>query len=191
MGRKINYPSINIDSKNLANVSSGEACASFFVGEGATSDASSVDIFFQGVSTEDSSASTTPTPITISTTTSSVKKRGRPTKKSPDRCFACKITNSPYWRKSLEGNSVVDLCNSCGLDYIKKYRKEKFSKERNNLCTERSLTKNSLNNTDYTSTNNFSNITIKDPILVEIILTTENLTLPPLIYDIINKDNKH
>ncbi|KAM9968357.1 hypothetical protein ACTFIW_002795 [Dictyostelium discoideum] len=59
------------------------------------------------------------TDTAISTTTK--KRRGRPQllKEIPENCYVCRVTETPYFRKGTDEGVVVDLCNACGLYYMK------------------------------------------------------------------------
>ncbi|EGG16798.1 hypothetical protein DFA_07776 [Cavenderia fasciculata] len=73
------------------------------------------------------SRSPTPTPAS---TAKEAKKRGRPAGTRPEQCAICKKTETPEWRKGKNG---IDLCNACGLQYRKKTKKEKESKQRHSI----------------------------------------------------------
>ncbi|EGG23871.1 hypothetical protein DFA_06009 [Cavenderia fasciculata] len=47
------------------------------------------------------------------------KPRGRPRKIRPTSCAICNCTSTPEWRK---GDNGANLCNACGLQYMKKLR---------------------------------------------------------------------
>ncbi|EAL64017.1 hypothetical protein DDB_G0286839 [Dictyostelium discoideum AX4] len=67
------------------------------------------------------------------TTTESTKKRGRPSKIQPDSCYVCRRTFTSYWRKGIFNDQNEDLCNPCGLNYLKKGKKEQISKNQNSI----------------------------------------------------------
>ncbi|KAN0030660.1 hypothetical protein ACTA71_009301 [Dictyostelium dimigraforme] len=85
-------------------------------------------------STSSTTTTTTTTSTSTSTSTSPTKrKRGRPAKITPENCYVCRRTETPYWRKGRNGDLIVDLCNACGLHYMKKDKKEKLSKEKHSI----------------------------------------------------------
>ncbi|KAM9993046.1 hypothetical protein ACTFIY_010491 [Dictyostelium cf. discoideum] len=61
------------------------------------------------------------------------KKRGRPAKTTPECCYVCRRTETPYWRRGRNGDLIVDLCNACGLHYMKKDKKEKLAREKQSI----------------------------------------------------------
>ncbi|KAM9998677.1 hypothetical protein ACTFIY_008316 [Dictyostelium cf. discoideum] len=87
-------------------------------------------------------ADTTDTTDSTNTTTSNtssddtaeqIKKRGRPSKIQPDSCYVCRRTLTSYWRKGIFNDQNEDLCNPCGLNYLKKGKKEQISKNQNSI----------------------------------------------------------
>jgi len=58
------------------------------------------------------------------------KKRGRPPIKKPAYCLACGINRTPEWRRGPGG---FRLCNACGLQYNKKSKREKESKQKHSI----------------------------------------------------------
>ncbi|KAM9993063.1 hypothetical protein ACTFIY_010524 [Dictyostelium cf. discoideum] len=85
--------------------------------------------------TTDTSIDSTNTIVTTNTTTTetTMKKKGRPplSKEIPENCYVCRVTETPYWRRGTDEGEIVDLCNACGLHYMKLEKKERLSKEKN------------------------------------------------------------
>ncbi|KAK5584098.1 hypothetical protein RB653_005705 [Dictyostelium firmibasis] len=88
-----------------------------------------------GDATEASTANTAGSNNSALTTTTSPpkKKRGRPAKQKPESCHNCRRTQTSYWRIGKDGDLTVDLCNACGLNYKKRGKDEKLSKEKNDI----------------------------------------------------------
>ncbi|KAM9993091.1 hypothetical protein ACTFIY_010529 [Dictyostelium cf. discoideum] len=42
---------------------------------------------------------------------------------TPNRCYICSRTRTPYWRKGIYNGQQVNLCNPCGLNYMKTEKK--------------------------------------------------------------------
>ncbi|KAM9998655.1 hypothetical protein ACTFIY_008314 [Dictyostelium cf. discoideum] len=78
---------------------------------------------------------TTPNGTTATTddTTEESKRKGRPPKVVPECCYVCRVTSSPYWRRGTDNDVVVDLCNACGLYYMKKEKKERLSRQKHSI----------------------------------------------------------
>ncbi|KAM9985264.1 hypothetical protein ACTFIZ_008791 [Dictyostelium cf. discoideum] len=79
------------------------------------------------------STNSTTTTTTTTTTAPTKKKRGRPAKITPEFCYVCRRTETPYWRRGRNGDLIVDLCNACGLHYMKKDKKEKIAREKQSI----------------------------------------------------------
>ncbi|EAL67121.1 hypothetical protein DDB_G0280639 [Dictyostelium discoideum AX4] len=77
----------------------------------------------------------TNTNVTTDTTTieTTMKKKGRPPlfKEIPENCYVCGVTETPYWRRGTDEGVMVDLCNACGLRYMKLEKKERLLKQKN------------------------------------------------------------
>ncbi|KAM9993086.1 hypothetical protein ACTFIY_010518 [Dictyostelium cf. discoideum] len=75
---------------------------------------------------------TTDAAISTSTTENTIKKKGRPLlKEVPENCYVCGVTETPYWRKGTDDGEAIDLCNACGLYYMKLEKKERLLKQNN------------------------------------------------------------
>ncbi|KAN0025552.1 hypothetical protein ACTFIU_001829 [Dictyostelium citrinum] len=106
---------------------SADTNASAINGTTTTTDANIVTDGINSIATTDAETTTT------TTTTTTKKKRGRPTKVIPDNCYVCRRTKTPYWRKGTDNDVVVDLCNACGLHYMKKEKKDRLSKQKHSI----------------------------------------------------------
>ncbi|EGG20180.1 putative RNA helicase [Cavenderia fasciculata] len=79
-----------------------------------------------GTSTTNSTTATTnmapDNSTSMSTSMRAKRGRGRPPQSKPNHCARCKRTDTPEWRK---GENGIDLCNACGLQFMKRNRKDK------------------------------------------------------------------
>ncbi|GAM19596.1 hypothetical protein SAMD00019534_027710, partial [Acytostelium subglobosum LB1] len=81
-------------------------------------------------SSSSSSPPVSPTSTYVQPLPSSAKKKGRPAGVKPEECQRCHKRYTPEWRK---GENGIDLCNACGLKYIKKNKQAMLAKERHSL----------------------------------------------------------
>ncbi|KAM9977766.1 hypothetical protein ACTFIR_011638 [Dictyostelium discoideum] len=86
-----------------------------------------------GTTTDSTIIGTTTTTTTTDDTSEESKIKVRPPKIYPECCYVCKVTETSYWRRGTDNGVVVDLCNSCGLYYMKKEKKERLSRQKHSI----------------------------------------------------------